>query len=234
MRFTTARWIGAAMLLAATGRAETGSPAKPDEPTRQEVEAWLEARALPADVSAEPAPEAPPLPPRDHGFVVEGAVGALGHIGDMRFISPMSPLFHLKIGWEPVRWLMLFALGDVAFGSTSLANPPPGPRSYYLWGIGAGVRATWEPTDWLGLFVQAEIGAARVSEDVLATYGFADADSVSPYFGAGLGLEWYQVSPHLALVTQGGIRNYGEMLDRQLSGGTPLAWLASAGISYTF
>jgi hypothetical protein len=203
------------------------------EPTQREIEAWLESRSLPADISAEATPEAPPPPPREPGIVLEGAVGALGHAGEMRYVSPTSPWFHLKVGWEPARWAMLFVLSDVAFGSTSLANPPPEPRGFALWGFGGGFRATWEPTDWLGVFAQLEFGAAEVAEPVLGTYGFEDADSLGPYFGAMAGAEWYQISPHYALVAQGGVRHYGQMLDRQLSDATPLAWIASLGLSYT-
>jgi hypothetical protein len=218
----------------AGARSEPAETRARDEPSREEIEAWLESRALPADISADPAPDAPPPPPRAHGFVLEGALGALGHVGDMRFISPLSPWFHLKFGWEPIRWLMLYVLGDVAFGSTSLAYPPPPPRGYALWALGAGVRATWEPLDALGLFVQGEIGGAEVSSSVLATYGFRDADSLGPFFGGGVGLKVYPVNPHLALVAHGGVRNYTQTLDRQLSGSSTMAWIGAAGIAYTF
>ena len=114
------------------------------------------------------------------------------------------------------------------------ANRPPEPRGYALWGFGVGVRFTLEPSDSIGLFLQGDVGASEVTEDVLATYGYLDADDVNPYFGAQLGLEWYQVSPHYAFVFQGGIRNYAQLLGRQLSSATPLAWTGTAGLQYTF
>src|SRR5687768_12178158 len=55
--------------------------------TEQEIEAWLDARAVPGtrDVaSVEEPPEAPPPPPHDHGFVLEGSIGAFGHLGAMK------------------------------------------------------------------------------------------------------------------------------------------------------
>jgi hypothetical protein len=146
----------------------------------------------------------------------------------------VAPWFHLKFGWEPARWVMLFVQGDTAFGSTSLANPPPPPRGYALWSIGAGVRATWDPWDALGLFIQGAGGAGRVSDDVLGTYGFTDADKLGAYFGAMGGFKWYQINPHYAIVGSGGIRLYPGVLARRLSNATPLAWVGAIGLAYTF
>lgn len=224
----------ATTFVTASARAADDPKASPSEPTREEIEAWLESRSLPPDIAAEDVPEAPPPPPRQAGVVLEGSMGALGHAGDMRFVSPMAPLFQLRMGWEPARWILLAVTGDVALGRTTFAQPPPEPRGYTLWGLGAGVRATWDAWSILGLFAQIEVGAARVGEDVLATYGFQDADAFGPYFGAMGGFKWYQVSPHYALVGQGGIRLYQQTFDRNLSGQTPLAWIGTLGLAYTF
>jgi hypothetical protein len=217
----------------------TAAPARAEEePSRglsqKEIEAWLESRSLPTDVATEAPPEAPPPPPRDYGFVVEASVGALGHVGDMKNISPTAPWFHVQLGWEPVRWAMLIALADAAFGNTSYASRPPEPRGYVLYGFGAGARLTVEPADWFGLFLQGEVGAAELSSDILSTYGFDDADSLSPYFGGMLGFEWYQVSPHMALVAEGGVRDYVNLLDRPFASSTPLAWIGALALQYTF
>lgn len=202
--------------------------------SREEIEAWLESRSLPTDIANEAPPEAPPPAPRDYGFVVESSVGALGHLGALKTVSPTSPWFHLQLGWEPVRWAMLIAETDIAFGNTSYANPPPEPRGYVLYGFGGGVRFTLEPTDWLGIFVEGDIGVTQVSSDILATYGFADADDLNPYFGGLLGFEWYQISPHYALVAKGGVRSYAAALGRQFENSAALAWMGALGLQYTF
>lgn len=225
------------VLAAASRPAAAAAEEKKDEPaplTQEEVEAWLESSALEADVTVRDVPEAPPHPPRHHGFVLETALGALGHAGEMRHVSPAAPWFHVAFGWEPTRWIMLLALGDVAFGNTSLASRPPEPRAYALFAGGGGVRFTWEPADWCGLWLQGEMGAATVNSDVLATYGFNDASGLSPFFGGTLGFEWYQISPHYALVARGTVRDYSQLLHRQLGSGPPLAWIGSAGLQYTF
>jgi hypothetical protein len=219
--------------IASATRFAVAAPEK-QEMNPAEVEAWLESRALKASTDAGETPEVPPPPPRDYGFVVETSVGALTHLGDMKHVSPTSPWFRAMFGWEPLRWLMVAASADVAFGSTRYANPPPGPRGFVLFGFSAGPRFTLEPTDWLGLFLQGEIGIAEVSEDVLGTYGFDDADQLGPYFGGMLGFEWFQVNPHYAIVGSGGVRSYAQILDRPRSSDPPLAWMASLGLGYTF
>jgi hypothetical protein len=164
---------------------------------------------------------------------VESSLGALGQIGDLRRISPLAPWVRGAFGWEPTHWLMLLAQGDVAFGSTSYANPPPDPRGYALWALSVALRFGVQPSPSVGLFAQGEIGATRVTTDVLRSYGFTDADQVGPYFGALAGVEWYQVSPHYALVAEGGVRSYAQVLDRE-GGASPLAWIGALALKYTF
>jgi hypothetical protein len=204
-------------------------------PDQQQIESWLESEPASADLSAKEAPEAPPPPPRKHGFVVESSFGLMGNLGAMRHVTPTMPWFRTAFGWEPTKWLMLLAQGDIATGSTNLASAPPAPRGFALWAVSGAVRFGIAPTRFLGISLQGEIGATRVTEDVLRTYGFADANSVGPYFGALLGVEWYQVSPHLALVGQAGLRSYGQIFDRPLlSNGPALAWIGAAALKYTF
>ncbi len=206
-------------------------------PSQQEVEAWLDARAVTSGRTLgapDTVEEAPPPPPHHRGLVVEGNVGVLGHVGPMKHVSPTAPWFHALVGYEVFDFAMLLVEGDVAFTDTSYANPPPQPRTYALWGLGGGVRFTVRPFDRFGMFVQGSIGAARVTEDVLGIYGYQSADEVNPFFGATAGLEWYQVSPHLALALHGGVRNYADTFDRVSSSETPLAWLGSIAIRYAF
>ena len=148
-----------------------------------ELEAWL---SEPPEGASEGEPrltdaEAPPPRPRRQGFVVEAGLGALGHIGPLRNVSPVSPWFHLKLGFEPFRWLLVFLETDLIFSSTAYANPPPGPRTYRLYGGGGGVRGTAHWGEAVGVYAEASLGGARVSEDILALYGYRNAAELHPY-----------------------------------------------------
>lgn len=203
--------------------------------TPEEIEAWLDSRALPTtgDTAARGGDELLP-PPRRHGLLVETSVGALGHLGPLKNISPTSPWFVLRVGYEPLRWLLVFGEGELSFASTSYASPPPEPRTYWLYGFGAGVRFTIALGEQFGVFLQGSAGGARVSEEnVLSIYGYADADELNPYVSALLGFEWYQVNPHLGLGLHGGIRDYFG-LERSRSGDRPLAWVSALSLRYAF
>jgi hypothetical protein len=203
-------------------------------PSQQQIEAFLSEKPVSPDVTKPTeAPEAPPPPPRRHGFVVESSVGAQTQLGAMRHISPTSPWFRTAFGWEPTRWIMLLGQFDVTVSSTSLANSPPNPRGYALYAGSIGIRGTIPIGTSVGLTVQGEIGGAKISEDVLSTYGFKNADTMNPFFGAVLGLEWYQVSPHVALGARGGIRSYGELFDTS-TGGAGIGWTAAVTLRYVF
>jgi hypothetical protein len=214
------------------------SAARADEPeqgpSQRQIESFLSEKPVSPDVTKPTeAPEAPPPPPRRHGFVVESSIGAQTQLGAMRHVSPTSPWFRTAFGWEPTKWIMLLGQFDVSMSSTSLASPPPGPRGYALYAGSVGVRGTISLGTYFGLTVQGEIGGAKISEDVLATYGFRNADTLNPFFGAALGLEWYQVSPHVALGVRGGVRSYGELFDAAI-GGASIGWTAAGTVRYVF
>jgi hypothetical protein len=205
--------------------------------TPTEVESWLDSNGKPkadADTGAENEELAPPPPPRHHGFVVESTIGAFGQLGDMKHVSPIAPWFRLQFGYEPLRFLMLFAEGDLVLSDTSYAHPPPPPRTYALWGLGAGLRGTAKASERVGLYLQASVGGAEVSDDVLGIYGYPDADKFHLYFAGELGVEWYQVSPHLALALHGGVRDYTATFKRDQGTGPPLAWVSGVALRYTF
>ena len=202
-----------------------------------EVESWLDSSSDKpplTDSSSDEEELAPPPPPRHRGVVVETGIGAFGQLGEMKHISPIAPWFHLQVGYEPLRFLMVFAEGDLVLSSTSYSHPPPPPRTYALWGFGAGLRGTVKASDRVGLYLQASLGGASVSDDVLGIYGYHDADKLELYVAAELGVEWYQVSPHLALALHGGVRDYTATFKREQSSKPPLAWVSGLALRYTF
>lgn len=223
--------------LTSTAFSAEDEPDQSRQLTPDEIEAWLESRAMPgsrraAEQEGSLAEEAPPPPPRWHGFVIESSVGALGHLGPLKNVSPTAPWFHAKFGFEPLNFAMVFASADVAIASTAFANPPPAPRSYALLGAGGGARLTGKFSDF-GLFVQGEAGAAVVTEDVLVVYGYRNTNDLGLYFGGQAGFEWYQKSPHYALALHGGVRDYPTVLARERSSQPPLVVLGGLTLRYT-
>ncbi len=225
----------ATLLLCSAVHASSGP--KERSISTDEVVSWLdansEAPALAADQGA--SEELVPLPPPRHrGFVVESSVGAFGQIGEMKHTSPVAPWFHLQVGYEPLRFLMVFVEGDLVLSNTSYAAPPPPPRTYSLLGFGAGLRGTVKASERVGLYLQASLGGAQVTNDVLTLYGYQDADKLNLYLAAELGVEWYQISPHWALAVHGGVRDYIGTFKREFSNLPPLAWVSGLALRYTF
>ncbi len=222
------------------GAAKAADSAAPERQlTPEEIDAWLDSRALPpsraeARGSGDADADAPPPPPRRHGWVLESSVGVLGHVGNLKNVSPAAPWFALRFGFEPLRWLMVFAETDLAIASTAYASRPPPPRSYALWSFGAGARLTLKPTERVGLYAQGSLGGGRATEDVLELYGYPNADRLGLYQSGELGVEWYQVNPHLALAVHGGVRHYPKALKRRRDDQPPLAWLGGVALRYTF
>ncbi|MEI9935706.1 MAG: hypothetical protein WDO69_00645 [Pseudomonadota bacterium] len=218
--------------------AHAGSEVKERAISTDEVVSWLDSKsdvpALSADQGIDEAELTPVPPPRHRGFVVESSVGAFGQIGEMKNTSPVAPWFHLQVGYEPLRFLMVFVEGDLVLSNTSYAPPPPPERTYALWGVGAGLRGTVKASERVGLYLQVSLGGAEVTDDVLFTYGYKDADSFNLYLAAELGAEWYQVSPHWALAVHGGVRDYTATFKREFSSQPPLAWVSGLALRYTF
>ncbi|HEY2404400.1 MAG TPA: hypothetical protein VGI10_00250 [Polyangiaceae bacterium] len=204
--------------------------------TTDEISSWLEGdgTAPGADKGAKAEDETPPPPPRHKGVVIESTIGAFGHLGSMRYISPTAPWFRVQLGFEPFRFLMLFGEADLVLANTSYGRPPPPPRTYALYGFGGGLRGTLKVLDRVGLYAQASGGGASITEDVLSTYGYQNANQLAFYYGAELGVEWYQVNPHLALAVHGGIRDYPTNFLRVRSNQEPLAWVSGVALRYTF
>jgi len=229
-------WLGLCLGAPALLAASPAFGAEERKITTQEIENWLDAPSDKPGTEADNGDEfgeAPPPPPRRHGFLIESTLGLLGHLGPMKSISPTTPQLRLKVGYELLNWLLFFGEVDVAFGTTSYAHPPPPPRTYALYSFGGGVRVTVAPTDVIGFYLEGGLGAAAASEDVLQIYGFAHADELNTYAGAELGIDWYQVNPHMALALHGGVRTYAGF-DRERDTASPLTWLSGLSLRYTF
>jgi hypothetical protein len=224
-------WVVCASLAVSTSWVAAAE--KPEPLSDAKLDSWLaETPDVDDGPSAHPELEEPLLPPRRHGWVVEGSAGALGHLGNMRDVSPVAPWFRLQMGYEPFTWLMLLAQGDVALSSTSRANRPPDKRGFALFGFGGGARLSWQAFSAVGFYLQGEAGLASVNQDVLATYGYPDADRLRPFAGATLGIEWFQLSPHYALGLAGGARDYFQTFDRINGDRPPLVWFSDVAIRY--
>jgi len=229
--------LSALAALLASRVAQAASDPKERAITTDEVVSWLDSNSDSSSLADQGGKEeqlVPLPPPRHHGFVVESSVGALGQLGEMKYTSPVAPWFHLQVGYEPLRFLMVFAEGDLVLSNTSYAPPPPPQRTYALWGFGGGLRGTVKASERVGLYLQGSAGAAQVTNDVLAIYGYEDADKLNLYLAAELGVEWYQISPHWALTVHGGVRDYIGTFKRDFSDKPPLAWVSGLGLRYTF
>jgi hypothetical protein len=221
------------------GQVAQAAEAQPKERqlTPEEIDAWLDSRAMPrseGDHGGDADLDAPPPPPRKRGFVLESSIGVMGQLGHLKNIIPNAPWFGLRFGYEPLRWLMVFAESDLFVASTSYAHQPPPPRSFAFWNVGGGFRLTVKPTDRFGVYLQGSLGGGRATEDVLELYGYQHAEELGFYQSAELGFEWYQINPHLALALHGGARNYPRTLKRERDSQPPMTWLSAAGLRYTF
>lgn len=208
----------------------------PGEPTRAQVEAYLDSHALPKSASSGDQgafADVPPPPPRHRGLVVEASPGVLFPVGAMRHVSPPSPWLQLGVGYEPWTWLLLLAQADFSVASTSYAAEPPPPRTFAQYAFGAGVRFQLASSDAFAAHAQAELGLSEVTEDVLTVYGYDDADELGLYYGGRLGLEWLVPNPHLAVGAQATLRNYTN-LERTNDGAAPLGIIGALTLRYAF
>jgi hypothetical protein len=217
------------------------SPARAQAPTDLDAsapqgQALAAESALPPPTPPAPLDEAPPAAPRRHGVVIESAVGALGFAGSFGGVAPPAFHFGASLGYEPWRWLMIFAYGELALTDTSVRQGPTQKRGLPFFGFGGGLRGTVHLTERVALALEARAGAlqADVPSGALANLGYPELESLGLAVGGRLLLEWYQVDPHLAFVASGGSR-YGFSFRRGATdAGPPLLWEAALGLRYTF
>ncbi len=192
-------------------------------------------RAEPA-IDTAPRAEAPPARPWSKGIVVEGSAGVLSYFGAFRRLAPTAFFQRIQAGYEIFDWLMVFGGGELAFTDTSIGQDASKVRAFPIWGVDAGARFTMRPFDRVGLFAQGDVGLmkADVPAKALAILGFPDTESLAPFIGGRIGVEWYQIDRHLAFGLAGGPRLASGFERSFGKGDTPLMWDAAITLRYTF
>jgi hypothetical protein len=228
-----------AMGLPWRARAQDGSVATALAPDAQVTFATTPPEGKTGEVDStlpDAPPDAPPARPRKKGLVLESTAGVLGFAGAFRHVAPAGYWMHMQLGYELVRWLMVFADGELSFTDTGVSQDPTHLIAFPIYGFGAGLRATAHVTERLGLFVQGQGGelTAYVPQGALADLGYRNAESLDAEFCGRVGVEWYQVDRHLALTAQAGARD--ALGFAKVVGGSdlPLMWDGAVGLRYTF
>jgi hypothetical protein len=128
--------------------------------------------------------------------------GAFGSVAPPAFLS------RLQVGYEPARWILLYAEGELAFASTSRAQIAPFTRAFPIFGAGGGLCITLGLTERVGVHGEFSAGAlkADVPYNALTILGFRAAESFAPYYGLRLGAQWLQQDRHFALTFAAGYR----------------------------
>jgi hypothetical protein len=180
--------------------------------------------------------EAPPVRPRHKGIVLASNLGILGFTGQFRHVAPPAYWLDAQLGFEVLRWLMVFGEAELAFTDTSESQDESHTIAVPMWGFGGGARGRLHATERVAFFLQGEVGllTSIVPRGALTVLGFRDAESPNPQFGTRIGVEWYQVNRHFALTANLGGR-IAQGFSRVLpAGDTPLLWDTSVGVRYTF
>jgi hypothetical protein len=180
--------------------------------------------------------EPPPMRPRRSGLVLTSSLGLLGFLGQFRHVAPPAYWLQAQLGFELLRWLMVYGEGELAFTDTSESQDESHTVAVPMWGFGGGARVTVHASERVAFFGQAEIGAltAIVAHDALTVLGFRSAESLNAAFGGRLGVEWYQMDRHVALTAAAGSRLAQGFAKILTNGDTPLIWDTSVGLRYTF
>jgi hypothetical protein len=191
--------------------------------------------------NVESNPEQPPPPrPRRRGLMLESTLGMLAFAGQFRHVAPPAYLMRAALGYELLRWLTILAESELGFTDTSESQDPSHARAFPLWGLGGGLRVSAHFTSRFAGFVEGHVGAlaAAVPHNALSNLGFGSAESPGAYVGGRLGVEWYQLDPHLALIAQAGARAASGFQARlgagTTSGDLPLLWDIGVGLRYAF
>jgi hypothetical protein len=215
--------------------ADEPAPA-PDSQTAGQIDLTRDTKPAAAeDLTAAP-PEAPPPAPYKKTLVLDSSVGAIGFLGEFGKVAPPGPWMRTQLGYELLRWLMVYGEGELAFTDTSNSQPAPKTRAFPMFGFGGGARFTIRFTDRFGLYAQGSIGLmkADIATNALGMLGFRNAESLGLYVGARLGAEWYQIDRHFALGLNSGIRSAQGFAKLGAGTDTPLAVDGGASLRYAF
>ena len=224
-------------LISARAGAEEPAPSpQPTAPAAAEIDLTKDTKAPGAEDPTAPPPEAPPPPPYTKTLVLDASVGAIGFLGQFGKVAPPGPWMHLQLGYELLKWLMLYGEGELAFTDTSNRQDPPKTRAFAMFGFGGGARFTIRFTDRFGVYAQGGLGMmkADVPTNALGLLGFRDAESLGLYLGARLGVEYYQINRHFALGLGAGIRSAQGFAKLGAGTDAPLALDGAASLRYAF
>lgn len=219
----------ATMLIASNALAE-------EETLKVDLEKDSAKAAESGDANA-PPPEAPPPPPYKKSLVLDSSIGAMGFFGEFGKIAPAGPYFRTQLGYELLKWLMVFAEGELSFTDTSVKESPPRTRVFSIYGGGGGARFTVRFGDRVGIYAQPSFGLlkADVAKNALGNLGFKDAETFDTYLAGRLGFEWYQLDRHFALgVTLAARLAQGFGTTRVGTSDTPLIGDAGVSLRYAF
>lgn len=228
-------------LLSATAAAAcivSASHARADEkPATAEAQFDLEkdTKTTPAEEVPAPPAEAPPPPPYKKSVVLDSSIGVQAFLGEFGKVAPPGLWLHTQLGYELFQWLMLFGEGDLSFTDTSREQEPPQTRAFPIFGAGGGVRFSLRFTDRVGIYLQGSAGVMKADIRVngLRTVGFADAESLGPYAGGRLGVEWLQLDRHLGIGLSSGVK-LAQGFARTRGSDTPLAIDGGVSLRYAF
>ena len=229
----------AALLLSIGSFAHADEPAAAAEaspPTAAQVDLAKDTRPPTAEELVAPPPEAPPPLPYKKTLVLDSSIGAIGFLGEFGKVAPPGPWMHVQLGYELLKWLMLYGEGELAFTDTSNRQAPPNTRAFPIFGFGGGARFTIRFTDRVGIYAQGGLGMmkADIATRALGNLGFRDAESLGLYLGARLGFEWFQIDRHFALGLNAGIRTAQGFAKLGAGTDTPLALDGGASLRYAF
>ncbi len=140
-----------------------------------------------------------------HGFFVEGVIGGRGFAGGVGQYSKIGLYLNIGAGLEIFPWLLVKLGAEGSIHATD-APSPPSPTSFQLVGFMAELRLQLNLSARFGLWAGGEFGIALTPTEVLATYGFLDADTVGFVFGGQLGIDWHFEDQHNSIGLLGGAR----------------------------
>jgi len=234
--------ISASVLVspAAFAQGDGQGEGRPAESQPSPLPAGVEILPRPPEPRGSEAPspdEAPPPRPRRRGLLLESALGMLAFAGQFRHVAPPAYLMRTTLGVELLRWLTVLTESELAYTDTSESQDPSHSRAFPIWGLGGGVRLSVPFGLRLAGSIEGDVGAlsAAVPHNTLGNLGFRAAESLGADVGGRLGVDWYQVDPHLALLIRSGARAaLGFSATSQAAADLPLMWDVVAGVRYVF